>query len=104
MTDRDHKLSLARQADLLGISRSSLYYEPRPVSEDDLRLTRRIDELHMEHPFAGSRIMKRLLRRSGFTAGRLRVATRMKRMGIQALYGKPNTSKPAPGHKVTRSC
>lgn len=100
MTDRSHKLSLVRQADLLGISRGSLYYEPRPVSEDDLRLMRRIDEVHMEYPFAGSRMMKGLLRQEGFTSGRLHVATCMKRMGIQALYRKPNTSKPAPGHKV----
>lgn len=100
MTNRDHKLSLTRQAELLGISRGSLYYEPRPVSEDDLVLMRRIDELHMEYPFAGSRMMKGFLRQEGFTAGRLHVATCMKRMGIQALYRRPNTSKPAPGHKV----
>jgi putative transposase len=100
MTDRSHQLSLTRQAELLGISRGSLYYEPRPICEDDLRLMRRIDELHMEYPFAGSRMMKGLLRQEGFTAGRLHVATCMKRMGIQALYRKPNTSKPAPGHKV----
>ena len=100
MTNRDHKLSLSRQAELLGMSRGSLYYEPRPTSEDDLRLMRRIDELHMEYPFAGSRMMKGLLRQEGFTAGRLHVATCMKRMGIQALYRRPNTSKPAPGHKV----
>ena len=100
MTDRDHKLSLTRQAELLGISRGSLYYEPRPVSEDDLRLMRRIDELHMEFPFAGSRMMKGLLRQEGFSAGRLHVATLMKQMGIEALYQKPNTSKPAPGHKI----
>ena len=100
MTNRDHKLSLARQADLLGISRGSLYYEPRPTNEDELKLMRRIDALHMEYPFAGSRMMKGLLRQEGFTAGRLHVATCMKRMGIQALYRKPNTSRPAPGHKV----
>ena len=100
MTDRSHKLSLSRQADLLGISRGSLYYEPRPVSEDDLKLMRRIDGLHMDYPFAGSRMMKSLLRQEGFTAGRLHVATCMKRMGIEALYRRPNTSKPAPGHKV----
>ena len=100
MTNRDHKLSLARQAELLGISRGSLSYEPRPASEDDLRLMRRIDALHMEYPFAGSRMMKGLLRQEGFTAGRLHVATCMKRMGIQALYRRPNTSKPAPGRKV----
>ena len=100
MTNRDHKLSLTRQAELLRISRGSLYYEPRPTSEDDLRLMRRIDELHMEFPFAGSRMMKGLLSQEGFTVGRLHVATLMKTMGIEALYRRPNTSKPAPGHKV----
>lgn len=84
MTNRNHKLSLTRQADLLGISRGSLYYQPRHISEADLRLMRRIDELHMEYPFAGSRMMKGLLRQEGFAAGRLHVATCMKRMGIQA--------------------
>jgi putative transposase len=100
MTDRNHKLSLSRQADLLGISRGSLYYEPRPTSAADLGLMRRIDELHMEYPFAGSRMMKGLLRQEGFTSGRLHVATCMKIMGIEALYRRPNTSKPAPGHKI----
>ena len=100
MTDRNHKLCLTRQAALLGISRGSIYYTPRPVSDADLTLMRRIDELHMEYPFAGSRMMKGLLRQEGFTAGRLHVATCMKLMGIQALYRKPNTSKPGPGHKV----
>ena len=100
MIDRDHGLSVSRQAKVLGISRGSLYYEPRPVSEDDLRLMRRIDELHMEFPFAGSRMMTGLLRQEGFSAGRLHVATLMKQMGIEALYRKPNTSKPAPGHKI----
>ena len=100
MTNPNHKLSLSRQADLLSISRGSLYYQPRPVSKDDLRLMRRTDELHMDYPFAGSRMMRGLLRQEGFTAGRLDVATCMKRMGIQALYRRPNTSKPAPCHKV----
>ncbi len=100
MTNRDHRLSLTRQADLLGISRGSLYYRPQPVSADDLALMRRIDELHMNYPFAGSRMMKGLLRQEGFSAGRLHVASLMKRMGIEALYRKPNTSKPAPGHKI----
>jgi putative transposase len=100
MTSRDHKLSLTRQAELLGICRGSLYYEPRPPSEDDLKLMRRIDELHMDFPFAGSRMMKGLLRQEGFTAGRLHVVTLMKTIGIEALYRRPNTSKPAPGHKI----
>ena len=100
MTDRDHALSLTRQADLLGISRGSLYYEPRPISEGDLRLMRRIDELHLDYPFAGSRMMKGLLRQEGFTAGRLHVATLMKTMGIEALYRKPRTTKRHPEHRV----
>jgi putative transposase len=58
MTNRDHELSLTRQAELLGFSRGSLYNEPRPPSDDDLKLMRRIDELHMDYPFAGSRMMK----------------------------------------------
>lgn len=100
MTDRDHKLSFARQADLLGISWGGLSYEPRPTSEGDLKLMRRIDELHNEYPFAGSRMMKGLLPQEDLTVGRLHVATYMKRMGIQARYRRPNTSKPAPGHEV----
>jgi len=100
MMDRSHALSLTRQAAALGISRGSLYYRPRPVSADDLALMRRIDELHLDYPFAGSRMLKGLLRQEGFKVGRLHVATLMKRMGIQALYRRPNTSKPGPGHKV----
>ncbi len=100
MTDPNHRLRLTRQARLLGISRGSLYYEPRPASVAGLKLMRRIDELHMEYPFAGSRMMKGLLRQEGFTAGRLHVATCMKVMGIEALYRRPNTSKPDLGHKI----
>jgi len=100
MTNRPHRLSLTRQAELLGISRGSLYYQPQPVSADDLALMRRIDRLHMDYPFAGSRMMKGFVRQEGFTAGRLHVATLMKRMGIEALYRRPNTSKPTPGHKI----
>src|SRR5688572_20365216 len=100
MIDRSHTLSLARQAEELGISRSSLYYDPQPVSAADLAIMRRIDELHLEFPFAGSRMLRDLLAAEGFTVGRLHVATLMKRMGIEALYRRPNTSKPAPGHQV----
>ena len=100
MIDRDHKLSLARQAKALGISRGSVYYLPRPVSDADLALMRRIDELHMEYPFAGSRMLKGLLHGEGHEVGRCHVATLMKRMGIAAIYRRPNTSKPAPGHKI----
>jgi putative transposase len=100
MIDRTADLSLTRQAQLLGISRGSLYYEPCPTSDADLALMRRIDELHLEYPFAGSRMLRGLLRQEGHAVGRLHVATLMKPMGIEALYRRPNTSKPAPGHKV----
>ncbi|BDV33920.1 transposase (plasmid) [Methylocystis iwaonis] len=100
MIDRDHDLSIARQAKALGVARSSVYYRPRPVSAEDLELMRRLDALHLEHPFAGARMLRDLLRREGVAVGRRHVATLMKRMGIEALYRRPNTSKPAPGHKV----
>jgi putative transposase len=100
MIDPSAKLSVSRQAIVLGISRGSVYYQPRPVSDPDLKLMYRIDKLHMEFPFAGSRMLQGLLVQEGFKVGRLHVATLMKRMGIEALYRKPNTSKPAPGHKI----
>ncbi|MCK7614951.1 IS3 family transposase [Roseibium sediminicola] len=100
MIDREHKLSVVRQAKLLGFSRGSVYYLPRPVSESDLALMRRIDELHLNYPFAGSRMLQGLLNGEGLRVGRLHVATLMKKMGIEAIYRRPNTSKPAPGHKI----
>jgi putative transposase len=100
MIDRSHDLPLTRQAQVLQLSRSSLYYRPRPVSAADLAVMRRIDELHLDYPFAGSRMLRDLLRAEGVEIGRQRVATMMKRMGIEALYRRPNTSKPAPGHKI----
>src|SRR5947208_39718 len=100
MIDRQHDLSITKQAEALGISRSSVYYSPRPVPAADLAVMRRIDELHLEFPFAGSRMLRDLLNKEAVEIGRRRVATLMKRMGIEALYRKPNTSKPAPGHKI----
>jgi putative transposase len=100
MIDDSAKLSVSRQAILLGISRGSVYYQPRPVSGADLKLMHRIDKLHTAFPFAGSRMLQGLLAQERFKVGRLHVATLMKRMGIEALYRKPNTSKPAPGHKI----
>src|SRR5476651_329158 len=100
MIDRSHDLPLGRQAELLGLSRSRLYYEPRPVPAAELAVMRRIDALHLDYPFAGSRMLRDLLRGEGVGIGRQRVARMMKRMGIEALYRKPNTSKPAPGHKI----
>lgn len=100
MIDREHDLPVSRQAKELGISRGSVYYLPRATSAADLALMRRIDELHLEYPFAGSRMLQGLLIAEGHEVGRLHVATLMKRMGIEALYRKPNTSKPEPGHKI----
>jgi putative transposase len=100
MIDRTHELSILRQAKVLGISRGSVYYLPHPTSEADLALMRRIDELHLDHPFAGSRMLQGMLKTEGHEVGRLHVATLMKKMGIEALYRRPRTTKPAPGHKV----
>ncbi len=93
-------LPVSRQAAVLGISRGSVYYLPRAVSDADLVLMRRIDELHLDYPFAGSRMLQGLLKQEGHQVGRLHVATLMRKMGIEALYRRPNTSKPEPGHKV----
>jgi putative transposase len=100
MIDRDHGLSLGRQAKVLGISRSSVYYLPRPASDAGLALMRRIDELHLEYPFAGGRMLSGLLKAEGHQVGRLHVSTLMRKMAIEALYRRPNTSKPAPGHQI----
>jgi putative transposase len=100
MIDRTHDLPITRQAKALNISRGSVYYLPRPVSAADLVLMRRIDELHLEFPFAGSRLLRDLLADEGSKVGRRHVATLMKRMGIEALYCRPRTTKPEPGHKI----
>jgi len=100
MIDRSHGLSVARQAQALGVSRGSVYYLPRPALAADLAIMRRIDELHLEFPFAGSRMLRDLLRQEGIEIGRQHVATLMKKMAIEAIYRRPNTSKPAPGHKI----
>ena len=100
MIDREHELPLARQAALLGLSRSRLYYEPRPVPAAEPAIMRRIDALHLNHPFAGSRMLRDLLRGEGVVIGRELVRTMMRRMCIEALYRRPNTSKPALGHKI----
>jgi putative transposase len=100
MIDRGHDLPIAQQAKALGISRGSVYYLPRPVPAADLAVMRRIDELHLELPFVGSRMLRDLLNKEGIAIGRCHVATRMKRLRIEALDRKPSTSKPAPGHKI----
>jgi putative transposase len=100
MIDRDHQLSVTRQAKAVGIARSTVYYLPRPVSEADLALMREIDKFHTEFPFAGSRMLRRLLAFNGSKIGRRHVKTLMQRMGIEALYRRPRTTKPEPGHKI----
>jgi putative transposase len=100
MIDREHPLSVVRQARLLEISRGAVYYQPRPTNEVDLALMRRIDELHLEHPFMGARMMRRQLQRQGIHVGRRHLSTLMDRMGIQALCPQPGTSKRHPQHKI----
>ena len=100
MIDPEHDLSIKQQAEALGISRGSVYYLPRPVSETDLMLMRRIDELHLNYPFAGSRMLRDLLSQQGLEVGRRHVRTLMRKMSIEAIYRRPNTSKPAPGHRI----
>jgi putative transposase len=100
MIDTDHRLPVVRQAQLLELSRSSVYYLPRPTSGEDLALMRRIDELHLERPFAGSRMMRDFLKAEGHFIGRKHVATLMRTMGIEALYRKPNTSRRHAVHPI----
>jgi putative transposase len=100
MIDRGHQLPLRRQAAVLGISRGTLYYSACPVPPAELAIMRRIDELHLDYPFAGSRMLRDLLRGEGIAVGRDQVTTMMRRMAIEAVYRRPHTSKPADGHKV----
>ena len=100
MIDREHDLPITKQAEVLNISRGSVYYLPRPVPEADLAIMRRLDRLHLEFPFAGSRMLRGLLAAEGCKIGRRHVKTLMKRMGIEALYRRPRTTKPEPGHKI----
>jgi len=100
MINRDHKLPLARQAELLDISRGTIYYKSRDMSAVDLNIMRRLDALHLDYPFAGSRMLRDMLVREGVSIGRRHVRKLMKKMGIEAIYRRPNTSKAAPGHKI----
>ena len=103
MIDRAHRLSLSGQARLLGLSRGSVYYQRRPSAAAAVALMRQLDAWHVESPFAGSRRLRDLLRQAGHEVGRLHVATLMKRMGIAALYRRPATSHPTPGHQLDPS-
>ena len=93
LIDHSLQISVSKQAKLLKVSRGCYYYRPKPVSSSDLKLMRCIDELHMQYPFAGSRMMRDLLNRQGHHIGRRHTRTLMKKMGIQALYCKPNLSR-----------
>lgn len=100
MIDRTHTLPVVRQCQLLKLARSTAYYQPRSVSDTALALMRRIDELHLQYPFAGARMLRDLLRQEGPTVGRRQVATLMRRMGIEALYCKPSLSRRQSGHQI----
>src|ERR1700710_610671 len=100
MIDREHDLPITKQAKVLHISRGSVYHLPRPVSATDLTVMRRLDRLHLEFPFAGSRMLRGLLAAEGCQRGRRHIKTLMKRMGIEGLYRRSRTTKPEPGHKI----
>jgi putative transposase len=100
MIDRTHRLSVTKQAKALGISRGCVYYQPNPLSERELTLMNRIDRLHVELPFAGTRMLRALLQQEGISVGRKHVATVMRRMGLEVLYRKPRTTQRHPEHKV----
>ena len=100
MIDRAHDLPITKQAKALKISRGSVYYLPRSVSATDLEIMRDLDRLHLDFPFAGSRMLRGLLAAEGCKVGRRHVKTLMKRMGMEALYRHPRTTKPEPGHKI----
>jgi len=105
MIDPVHELPIVRQAQGLGISRASAYYTPQPTSAADLALMRIIDRLHLECPFAGARMLRDLLRLRGFAVGRKHVATLMRKMGIEALYRRPNSSSRRHSeHKISHIC
>ena len=100
MIDPAHKLPIRRQAELMNLSRSNVYYLPRPVPAADLVIMRRIDELHLNFPFAGARMLRDMLQRESIEIGRKHVGTLMAKMGISAIYRKRNTSVPHPQHPV----
>src|SRR5260221_9214933 len=96
MIDREHDLPITKQAEVLKISRGSVYYLPRPVSSADLAIMQRLDRLHLEFPFAGSRMLRGLLAAEGSKIGRPHVKTLMRRMGVEALYPRPRPTKAQP--------
>lgn len=102
MIDRTHELPVVRQCQILRLARSTVYYLPEPTSPEDLALMRRIDELHLEHPFAGSRMLRDMFKLEGHQIGRKRVSRLMKKVRIEALYRKPNLSRRHDAHPIYR--
>ena len=100
MIDREHELPVVRQVQRLDLSRSTVYYRPQPMSESELQLMRAIDKLHLEHPFAGARMLRGMLRLKNIAVGRKHIGTLMKKMGIEALYRKANTSRRNQAHRI----
>ena len=103
MIEPDHPaLSIVRQCKLLGLARASYYHEPQPETDDNLKLMRVIDEVHLAHPEFGSRQMARWLRRQGYPVNRKRTQRLMRMMGLEAIYQAPNTSRKHPSNPVYR--
>lgn len=100
MIDRTHALPITRPAVALGVSRGSVYDVPRPVADADLALMRRLDARHLEFPYAGARLLRRLFRREGVPVGRRHIATLMRRMAITAIAPQPGTSRRHRAHPV----
>jgi len=100
MVDREDNLAVTRQCQLLSLNRSTVYYQPKPTSDEDLKLMRRIDEMHLQRPFYGSRRIRDWLQAENHDINRKRVQRLMQQMGIQALYPKKGTSRPGKGHKI----
>lgn len=100
MIDQTHTLSITKQAAALGLSRSSVYYVPRLIGDADLALMKRVDALDLDSPFAGARMLKRLLHRAGVRVGRRHLTTLMRRMGITAIAPQPGSSKRHRTHPV----
>ncbi|MFW2000398.1 IS3 family transposase [Acinetobacter ursingii] len=100
MIDKTHQLSVRQQSQLIQINRSTLYYKPKEISSTDLSLMRLIDEIHIDYPFMGSRMIRDMLQRQGHQIGRRKVRRLMRLMRIHALYPKPNTSKPNLAHRI----
>jgi putative transposase len=104
MIDRPHDLPVARQCQVLSLARSTAYYRPQEASEADLALMRRIDALHLEHPFAGSRMLRDMLKREGFSVGRQHVATLMKKWASKRCTRSPTPAAAIPRIPFIRIC